>query len=276
LDFFDSPDVAELAQNHAEEILGLEDSESKRVIKAYRRVRQDLRDRLDTLPAGSFSAQRTRAALVQIDGALVAMKEGVLTEMDSSAQDSAEMGLGHLTRELKKWDKKFLGAITPINLNVVKVATDTKKYLFNQYDSSLDAYNSQLRGEFARQLMDAAIAGDPMSAVIQRISQIFLGEEWKIERLVRTELHNIYSMGKLNGMVDLADGELPDLKKTLYHPMDKRTGKDTIRLSRNNPIVPVDEPFKENSTGKWKTYMAPPNRPNDRAILIPYRDSWGK
>ena len=56
--------------------------------------------------------------------------------------------------------------------------------------------------------------------------------------------------------------------------MDKRTGEDSKILARNNPIVPIDEPFVENSTGKELVYMHPPNRPNDRAIMIPYRDSW--
>lgn len=75
---------------------------------------------------------------------------------------------------------------------------------------------------------------------------------------------------------DEGDGEIPDLKKTLFHPMDNRTGKDSKRLSQNNPIVPINEPFIEYSTGKKLEYMAPPNRPNDRAILIPYRDEWKK
>ena len=70
------------------------------------------------------------------------------------------------------------------------------------------------------------------------------------------------------------EGTIPDLKKTLYHPMDKRTGEDSKWLNKNNLIIPVDEPFKYTWNGQVREYMAPPDRPNDRSILIPYRESW--
>lgn len=281
MDFLENPDVEDLAEHHAGQILDLQDREAKRIMRSYRRVRQDLRDRLEQLPAGSFSAQRARGMLVQIDAALEAMQTGILGDMDSAAESAALLGVDHLATEVKRWDRKFKGAVTPIDLDAVRAAAVDDTFLFNQgelYKSGMTAYSSGLRRRFQQGLLDATIAGDSMAQTIAdlnaKIGKTFLGEEWKLERLVRTELHNVYSMGKLNGMSELADGPMPDLMKTLFHPMDKRTGDDSKRLNRNNPIVPVDDPFIEDSTGKTLTYMAPPNRPNDRAILIPYRKSW--
>jgi hypothetical protein len=138
----------------------------------------------------------------------------------------------------------------------------------------------QVRSIFSQQLTQGAIEEVSMYEITGRIGNYFAAEEWRLQRLVRTEMMGVYSLGKLNGMKRLVDDEIPDLKKTLFHPMDKRTGADSKILNRNNPIVSVDEPFTENESnaglknGRERVYMFPPGRPNDRAILIPYREAW--
>lgn len=276
-EFFTDPQVEEIALDHIEAIQSLSEKESERVVKAYRRVRQDLRDRLDVLGSGTFTAQKTRGAMMQVDLALEKMASDVNDEMDSSSLNASTMGIENLIKEIEKWNKKFTGAVLPINMNVVAVATDVSEMLFNKREASLRAYNESIRSQMANAIADATIAQSTMSELVSNIGRFFLGEEWRIDRIVRTELHNVYNKGKIRGMTDLwgnGEGEIPDLKKTLFHPMDSRTGKDSIWLNKHNPIVPIDEPFVETSTGKRLEYMAPPNRPNDRAILIPFRDEW--
>lgn len=288
--FFGDEEVQDVASNHLEAIAGLEDREAARVMKSYRRVRQDLRDRLDALDLsgrnGTFTAQKMRGALMQVDLALAEMNRNLNDDMQTASSSAAEMGVGHLIKEIEKWNKIFTGAVIPINVNAVAVATKATNLLFNQRESSLQSYSSFIRGQIGRALADATIAQETAGEIVAgipdlgtKIGQFFLGEEWKLHRIVRTELHNVYSQGKIRGMLDLWDngsGEIPDLKKTLYHRIDSRTGKDSIRLAQNNPIVPINEPFVESSTGKELVYMAPPNRPNDRSILIPYREEWKK
>lgn len=281
--FFGDEDVQDIADNHLEAIGDLEERESKRVMKTYRRVRQDLRDRLDALSGSgkddTFTAQRLRGAMMQVDLALAEMTKDLNDDMNTSSEEAAGVGVEHLIKEISKWNKKFTGAVIPINLNAVEIATKTSNFLFNQRESSLLSYSNYIRGQFARTLTDATVEQASFGDIVTRMGRFFLGEEWRLQRIVRTELHNVYSKGKMNGMLDLwgeGEGEIPDLKKTLFHPMDHRTGKDSRRLAQNNPIVPIDEPFVETSTGKELIYMAPPNRPNDRAILIPFRDEWKK
>lgn len=279
IEFFEDEEVQDIASNHLEAIGTLEESEAKRVMKSYKRVRQDLRDRLDTLGSGTFTAQKLRGAMMQVDLALAEMARNLNEDMDSASEDAAGLGIEHLIKEIEKWNKKFTGAVIPINVNAVAVASETSNFLFNQRESSLLSYSNYIRGQFARTLTDATVEQAPMGEIVSRMGQFFLGEEWRLHRIVRTELHNVYSQGKMRGMNDLwgeGEGEIPDLKKTLFHPMDHRTGKDSKRLAQNNPIVPINEPFVERSTGRELVYMAPPNRPNDRAILIPFRDEWKK
>jgi hypothetical protein len=58
--------------------------------------------------------------------------------------------------------------------------------------------------------------------------------------------------------------------------MDERTAQDSIELAQKNPIIDIDKPFVQNYNGKELVFMTPPNRPNDRAILVPVRASYDK
>lgn len=272
--FFDNERVSQIAENHILAIGKLEQEESERIIAQYKKIRQELRDRLDTLPQDKFTAQRLRGVLIQVESAINAMGNVMLKNLSDSSMTASQLGVDHLINELNLYNEEFTGAVVPISVNTVAIATDNSNFLFNQYETSISAYNEALRAIFAQGLTNAAIEQISMSEVVSRLSKSFLGEEWKLHRLVRTELHNIYNKGKLLGLDEIQDKDMPDLKKTLFHPMDKRTGDDSKRLSQKNPIVPINQPFVENSTGKRLSYMAPPNRPNDRAILIPYRDAW--
>lgn len=275
-DFFEDSRVETIGENHVEKLRSFEDREARRILKSYSRVRQELQDRLLMLDASSYSAQKTRAALYQIELALTEMSRSLGVEMKSSANELIGISLDDLKTELNAFDSHFNGAVTSINLDALRIQTDTSNFLFNRYQSSLTQYAESMRAQFSQSLMDATSMQLNYSETVSRIGKTFIGEEWRLHRIVRTELHNVYSQGKLAGMSDLSQSTMPDLKKTLYHPMDSRTGDDTKRLARRNPIVPIDEPFIESSTGKRREYMAPPNRPNDRAILIPYRESWKK
>lgn len=276
-DFFDDQEVDDIAQSHIEQVSSLEEKQTKKILGSYKRVRQELRDRLDMIPAGTFTAQKLQGTLVQVQMAIDSMTRNMHSDLGDSAQVMGEAGVEDLIKEIKKFQKLFAGAVVPINIDAAAVATDTKNLLLSRYEASLQNYNGLLRARITQGLTDAVIAQDDLSGVMSRIGKTFMGEEWKLQQIARTELHNIYNQGKLSGMSELWDegkGDIPDLKKTLFHPMDARTGKDSKRLAKSNPVVAVDEPFVEYSTGKRLEYMAPPNRPNDRAILIPYRDSW--
>jgi hypothetical protein len=277
--FFEDESVQNLAENHINQILKLEQNESERIIKLYRQARRDLRDRLDHFPQGTFTEAKLRGTLVQIDLAIDAMSKHLVKGISDSSDLAAEKGIEHLVTEINKFNKHYTGSVIPINLDAAVIASDTDNLLFNRYKTSIDAYSGAIRSRIAQGLTEAVVQQLTLDEVVGSLGRTFLGEEWKLLQISRTELHNVYSQGKLRGMGELwgeGKGDIPDLKKTLFHPMDKRTGNDSKRLSQNNPIVDIDEPFIENSTGKKLTYMAPPNRPNDRAILIPYREEWKK
>ena len=72
----------------------------------------------------------------------------------------------------------------------------------------------------------------------------------------------------------------PDMMKRLFHHMDKRTADDSKQLAELDPAVPLNKPFvfkyKRGLKTEVRRFMVPPDRPNDRATLIPFRKQWEK
>lgn len=273
--FYEEADSLGIVEEHIQGALKLEGTEADKIVDAYSGVRERLQNRLARFPRDSFSAQHLRGVMAQVEGALAAMNEKLKGEMQSGAYEMALSGVEDLTDEMATFDEAFLGAVTPINLNAAAAATDTTNFLVTKYDTSLDEYGTDLLNQIGKGLLAASIGELNADQVVGRIGEFFTAEEWKLRRIVRTELHNIYNVGKMRGMRTLADDTIPDLKKTLMHPMDQRTGKDSIYAAGLRLVVDIDEPFEYEWKGQLRSFMAPPDRPNDRAILVPYRTEWG-
>lgn len=278
--FFEDSTVQDTVQATIEKVDSLEEKEQKRLLKAFRRVRRDLQDRLLTIPEGTFSEQQLNVTLVQVQAAIEAIKQDLKRGMVNSAEILADRGISDLISEVSRFEKKFTGSVQPLNIDRVIVAQNTNNFLVNKYEASLDAYGESLRADITQNIINSLIARDTTQRTVSRmtsdIGKFFQGEEWKLNRIVRTELHNVYNLAKMNTMLETRDQTLPDLKKTLMHPIDDRTGQDSKTLARRNPVVDVDQPFRFTFKGDERVFMFPPDRPNDRAILVPYRGEWNR
>ncbi len=274
--FFDKVDLLGIAEEHIQKIRKLEEKDSAALLREYKAVRRELRDRLEVMGGKeTFTSAKLRSVLVQVELALEAQGKTIRDGIKDAGRKAATNGIEDLLKEISLFDEEFTGAVTPINLNVALAASDAANFLFNQYDTSVDAYTAEQHARIAQQLTQSVIAGDSYHEVVSKLGKYGIGEEWKVERLARTELHNIYNVGKLKGMEETKKEDLPDLMKAIIHPLDNRTADDSKHLAKLNPIVEIDEPFEYTWNGKKRVFMAPPDRPNDRGILIPYRKAWG-
>lgn len=280
MSFFEDTTVVDTIEQTIEQVESLEEQEQKKLIKAFRQIRRELQDRLLTVPEGTFTERQLQVTLAQVTAAIEAMKRDLRGQMVESSAIMSERGIGDLINEINKWNSKFSGSIVPLNINRALIATDTKNFLINKHEASIEAYGESLRSQITSNITQAMLLGDTTQRTVGRmvadVGRYFVGEEWRLERIARTELHGIYNFSKMNGMLGVREQTLPDLKKALVHPIDKRTGKDSIALAKENPIVDIDKPFVQRWNGKTRTYMAPPDRPNDRSIMVPYRRVWDK
>jgi len=273
--FFEHVDANGVVENHIKEVLTLEDAQAIKILESYSDVRKELVDRLSRYDSGSFTAQHLRGTLAQVNGAIIAINKHLAGAMVEGSYQAALKGITHLVEEINTFDGMFTGAVTPINLNAARVAQDTSKHLVTKYKTNLEAYGQDLSRHISNGLFAATIGEATTDQIVGRISKFFVDEEWKLHRIVRTELHNIYNVGKINGMQALSEDTMPDLKKSLMHPLDARTGKDSEFAATLGLVAEIDEAFTYTWKGKQRVFMAPPDRPNDRAILIPYTEAWG-
>ena len=274
LSLFKNKETYGLIQNHISEIENLEEEEAILLISKYARIRQTLRDRLDLLGRDTFSAQRLRGALVQVEAALLEMEAVLKSSMIDAAHKASIKGVDHLIKEINKFNEEFTGALIPIDIDAVLISQDVNNLLLAKYEASLRAYTEGMRSQVAGVLTNAAIEKANYADVIHRMSLFFRGEEWKLHRIARTELSHVYNYSKQLGMFETKERYVKDLKKTLIHPIDHRTGEDSKHVKMLNLIVDIEKPFHYTYKGKDRIFMTPPDRPNDRSIMVPYRDEW--
>jgi uncharacterized protein with gpF-like domain len=122
------------------------------------------------------------------------------------------------------------------------------------------------------------VKGETVDQTVGRIASkggIFDRERWRAERIVRTEASYAYGVSNQRCLHEVAK-QVPRLMKRLVTTWDERTGKDSMRL--DGQTVPYDQPFvwmKKTKAGVERIeYMAPPNRPNDRETVIPWRSDY--
>lgn len=279
-------DSTRVVENHIQDVLSLEEASSTRILEIYTDIRRKLRDRLELLPADRFEAQAIRGVLAQVEGAVLELSQKLKTELTGQVADVSRAGVSHVVDEIEAFDEKFIGAVQPINIDQVLVADSTKALKLIQYDSSIQTYGRSLIDRINRLLIDATISQTPYASVVQQVAGaagFWAQEQWRAQRIVRTELHSIYDLARLQGLQEINTRVLPDLLKISVDPIDHRTGLDSIAVK--NQIRPLDEPFRfqgrvvdpktnESKYIEVKPFMNHPNRPNDRGVTAPYRKIW--
>ena len=283
--FFDDTIVQDVIRRNIEQVSNLEESQQRKLLRAFRRIRQKLQDRLFAISTErTFTEQQLNVTLVQVQSAIEAIKRELKGEMASAASILSLRGIRDLAREIGRLQKHFEGSIQHLNINAILIAQQSESFLLNKHEASIDAYSEDLRASITSQITSSFMIRDTnhraVSDLVASVGKFFLGEEWKLNRIVRTEMHGIYNFSKMNAMNSVKESDLPDLKKSLMHPIDDRTGEDSKILAAKNPIVDIDEPFRFTFvSGKKKitrVFMFPPDRPNDRSVLVPFREAWDK
>jgi len=288
--FLDEIETDTTLQKTLDAVTKLEEEEARKLLVRFKEVRSELRDRLDTFAGDTFSAQQSRGVLLQIDLAIAEINRSLKTGIEQAGEALAVRGTEDLVKEIERFDRRFTGAVTPINISAVLVGIDTRNFLINRFQASIDAYAQDLRQQLSLQITNQALQEIPFDTMLRNLSMFFTGEEWKLRRLARTELHNLYNVGKLRGMQEIRDRTLPDLKKTLIHRIDLRTGGDSKAMAggiteweiiKGDRVVDIGKPFRftlRSPSGRTvkRVFMAPPDRPNDRSILVPFREAWNR
>jgi hypothetical protein len=145
----------------------------------------------------------------------------------------------------------FLLLVSPV-LSELEKTIETSISRDAQIRSILDIYKEQIEPslkETVEELQDKAL------------TQAYN----KLVRIVRTESWRNVNESRLKEFTDKGYKY-----KTTYPVKDDRTGKDSWYYYDMHQVKPIDEPFEYVWEGQTRTFMTPPDRPNDRNILVPY------
>ncbi|MCK5880843.1 MAG: hypothetical protein KAG18_03145 [Sinobacterium sp.] len=263
-------------EKHFRTLEGLEEKQTKIILKKYRIALTQLRARLLTTNDNTFTESRLKATMVQVEAMIRQLEYDSKDELKQSMSFMHDLGVEHTVSEINSLERKFSGAYVPIHVDAVLASVKKENILLNKFATFFSAYNSSMRAKIQDVLTNGLIQSKGYSEMVRDIVNVGVASEWKAQRIARTELHGIYNIAKLKGCEEIKKKYIPDLKKRLIHRVDARTGQDSIELAKNNPIIDIDRPFIQHYNNKKYTFMAPPNRPNDRAIMIPFRDSYVK
>ena len=110
------------------------------------------------------------------------------------------------------------------------------------------------------------VALDVVAATLRRGAA---AKAWELKRLADTEASAVYNLAQLETLI-AQDVPGDRMLKRLVARFDARTGRDSVML--HGQRRPVREPFYDAQHGRF--YMAPPNRPNDREVIVGERDRW--
>lgn len=126
-----------------------------------------------------------------------------------------------------------------------------------------------------------ASVNDALAAVHDSVD----GEWWRVERVAKTEGSRAYNAARADAIAEIGR-DLPGMRKRWTEkvsdfdgsPLDSKVGVDSLILHAQ--AVPVGGlfgmPFDPRVPTKMvgRSWSAPPNRPNDRAVLVPWAPGW--
>ena len=262
-------------------INSLDKQQLKRLKPLLQNVEAELIRELDRFSEDQFSYQKRQQTLVHINKTLDHIEKILADDFRDNAEDYYDFGLNMSEREVREFNA-MSGIETP-EINKTKVSLKQNEFLVNNALVSVQTYNASVRQNISNAITQGMLGGRTGYEVVRSLRKYINIKKWRLHRIVRTESHKIFNSAKLMAYGEFREQHFPDLMKRIFHPMDNRTADDSIQLKAIDPEIPLDKPFeftyryrrKDGTVKEFKrVFMTPPDRPNDRASIVPFRREW--
>ncbi len=239
-----------------------------------------LKRQLERMEPGTWGFNSQQAVIAQLRVAAVQIVNDLSDVTRVGLDRAARLAANHSATILKNLDEQMTGSVRPLSFEnlewVERNAEQMSQVRLREYSDSYARYGSSAVRSIENEIAANVITGTPWTQSRERIMEIVEdtvdGQQWKVDRILRTETSAAYNGMHLEAMrVESRPGD-PMLKR-LVAVFDSKTASDSRLL--HGQTVPVEEPFID-VFNSGKRYMAPPNRPNDRETVIPWRASYGK
>lgn len=227
---------------------------------------------------GTWTEAERRGTLVMLSRSMASMSAYQAAALMAEVPSIVKAGQRHSARWLRKLDKAFNGSVRPLRFDTLEwwenKHPEFGQVRLRQFARSFERYGAAAVKATEEALAKNVLLGQPWwdvrDEVWKHVRHSVGGQSWKVDRILRTETSAVYNGTMLAALQD-EDDEEDRMHKRLAATFDQSTGKDSVLL--DGQIKPVGEPFFDSYHGF--EYMAPPNRPNDREIVIGWRSSYG-
>lgn len=261
-----------------------------RMRKLLKRAAEDLADRLQEaesrVGADSFTAVKLRSMLKHVEHVVASIVvPGMRTTTLGAARAAAQSGASNTVRYLTSAERAYAGTgATPLSLNEAAMvsrsvrgadATVLRRLGGDPAHPAragiLARYGVQTIGAFEEELQVGLVTGkswtEMRDAITERSPFLQGKPAFWADRIVRTEVMGAHGKAAHESAAE-AQKQLGDACKILSSTFDDRTGADSIAV--HGQIRLVNQDFDT-----WfGPVQHPPDRPNDRGVLVVHRTSW--
>ncbi len=245
------------------------------------------------LSGDSFTAHAQKVVMGQLEDGQMYIMSQMAGELDVHAREAQEESLRALSTDVKRLENYYTGAAPPLAIDEAArfagVIDARKTSLLRQHRESMANYGANIVAKVEEQLSLSVLQAETPYAAIDRVLEVTDGEWWQAERIVRTETSFATNAAKADGIGEVVE-ELPDMfMMWVEHcdddgePLDDRVGVDSQAMHQQI-VVPgglfIMPPTTRDGAEVPDSlvdmqWAFPPNRPNDRSILAPFRPHWG-
>jgi len=249
-----------------------------------------------------FTVHHQRFVMAQLWQGQMQLAKKMVGELGDLSREAQREAVRGVAQDLTRLEHVFRGATVELPLEEAAtfrgIISGRASSLLSRHSSSVARYTAEGVEAIEGVLGSSLLAGETPGETLTRLEQFVDNDWWRAERIVRTESAMAFNLGRRDA-IEEASTELPDLMmRWTEHcsddlaPFDDRVGVDSLAMHGQVAApgemfhVPPTSPEPENSRyrkGVTKVpaslagseVESPPNRPNDRAVLLPWRADWG-
>jgi hypothetical protein len=264
------------------------------VRRLYEEMLRDLERKLGAATSGTFDAQRLMGAVAQVRMGIARLARDVAGSVQTGADVVGLHAARTLLQDAAVLDRHFTGAIRPIPLlqsaRLRGMVAGKVESVMRVHETTMARYGVRVVRRMESELGQSLALGESQGQAIDRVAKAGALEWHGAERIVRTEM----SFAASASAREAADQQAEELDGDLWTrwtehvtdegvPLDDRVGVDSEAM--HGQVAPPGGMFTQPPTSRdgedvgdslvGRQWASPPNRPNDRAVLVPWRASWG-
>lgn len=277
--------------------------------KMYAQAMRQLEGRLAALvrrgDGDTFTAHMQRSMMAQVKDAQIRLSAKMANQLGEGVRDIQAEQLKAIVRDVTRLEKRYTGASVTIPVEqgakFTAVVDRHRKTLLRAHKTSMTRYGARVIAAMEEQTGMGLVTGLTNHKVADAIMETMDGEFWQAERIARTESMygaNLASRDGIEAASDVVPGLMMQWREYISDSgvsLDSRVADGTtdskghkksadssaMHLQVVEPggafVMPGSDPDGRPTPAQMagRSWLAPPNRPHDRASTAPWKADWG-